>query len=73
MKILKYWKTQCAYKEEVHSRYEISLENYSKTINIEALTMIEMTKREILPAVISFAGKLAKGINEMKSEDYHLD
>ena len=59
-------------REEVHSRYEISLENYSKTINIEALTMIEMTKREILPAVISFAGKLAKGINEMKSTGLSL-
>ena len=34
--------------------------------------MIEMTKREILPAVMSFAGKLAKGINEMKSTGLSL-
>lgn len=59
-------------REEVHSRYEIILENYSKTINIEALTMLQMIKREILPAVINFAGKLAKGINEMKSTGLSL-
>lgn len=59
-------------REEVHSRYEIILENYSKTINIEALTMLQMIKREILPAVINFAEKLAKGINEMKSTGLSL-
>ena len=36
---------------ELHSRYEILLENYSKTVNIEALTMVDMARREILPAV----------------------
>lgn len=35
---------------EVHSRYEIYLENYVKTIRIEALTMVEMAMRQILPA-----------------------
>ena len=54
-------------REEMHSRYEICLENYIKTINIEALTMIEMTKRQILPAVIEFSTKIAKSINEIKS------
>lgn len=54
-------------REEMHSRYEICLENYIKTINIEALTMIEMAKREILPAVINFSTKVAKSINEIKS------
>ncbi len=54
-------------REEMHSRYEICLENYIKTINIEALTMIEMAKRQILPAVINFSTKVAKSINEIKS------
>lgn len=54
-------------REEMHSRYEICLENYIKTVNIEALTMIEMTKRQILPAVIEFSTKVAKSINEIKS------
>lgn len=54
-------------REEMHSRYEIQLENYTKTINIEALTMVEMAKRQILPAVIGFSTKIAKSINEIKS------
>ncbi|MHB1315188.1 MAG: glutamine synthetase III family protein [Christensenellales bacterium] len=45
---------------ELHSRYEIMLENYCKTINIEALTLIDMTKKDILPSVLSFEGELAK-------------
>ena len=47
---------------EIRSRYEISLENYSKVINIEALTMLDMAKKEILPAVGNYTGKIAKGI-----------
>jgi glutamine synthetase len=43
-------------KEELHSRYEIYLENYTKTVNIEALTMLEIAKRQILPASLIFAG-----------------
>lgn len=54
-------------REEMHSRYEIQLENYIKTVNIEALTMVEMAKRQILPAVIEFSTKVAKSINEIKS------
>ncbi len=40
---------------ELHSREEIQLENYSKVINIEALTAADMAKTEILPAVMKFA------------------
>ena len=47
---------------EVHSRYEIRLEIYCKTLNIEALTMIEMAKRDILPAVTGYSKKLADTI-----------
>lgn len=46
-------------ESEIRSRYEILLENYCKTIHIEALTMIDMAKREITPSVIEFQGKLA--------------
>ena len=47
---------------EVHSRYEIQLDVYSKTINIEALTMIEMAKRQILPAVNKYVSRLAEAV-----------
>ncbi|MFA6783949.1 MAG: glutamine synthetase III, partial [Sphaerochaeta sp.] len=45
---------------EMHSRYEIVMENYSKTINIEALTMVDMVRRQILPEISRFTGDLAK-------------
>ena len=48
---------------EVTSRQEIMFENYSKVINIEALTMLEMVTRDILPAVNAYTGKLAADIN----------
>ena len=51
---------------EVNSRYEILNEEYSKTIHIEALTMIDMINRQILPAVESFSSKLARTIKEKK-------
>ena len=45
---------------EVRSRQEILLENYSKIVNIEALTMIEMAMRDIIPAVNSYVADVAK-------------
>ena len=60
-------------KVEMESRYEISLENYIKTINIEALTMIEIAKRQILPAVIKFATNLAASINTIKATGLAVD
>ncbi|MDR0435073.1 MAG: glutamine synthetase III [Gracilibacteraceae bacterium] len=45
-------------EEEIRSRCEILLENYSKTIHIEALTMLEMLKKDILPAVTSYLNDL---------------
>jgi glutamine synthetase len=54
-------------KEELHSRYEIYLENYTKTVNIEALTMLEIAKRQILPASLTFTGRIAATIASMKS------
>ena len=44
---------------ELHSRYEITLENYCKTVNIEGQTMVEMARREILPAIEAYAHELA--------------
>ncbi|MBS6518481.1 MAG: glutamine synthetase III [Clostridium sp.] len=44
---------------EVSARCEIMFENYVKVLNIEALTMIEMARRDILPAVSRFSGELA--------------
>ena len=44
---------------EIQSRYEIMMENYCKTINIEALTMLEMAKKQILPAVLSYIKDLS--------------
>ena len=48
---------------EVTSRQEIMFENYAKVINIEALTMLEMVTRDIIPAVNAYTGKLAADIN----------
>ncbi|MDU4962304.1 MAG: glutamine synthetase III [Sporomusaceae bacterium] len=58
---------------EMESRYEIELENYIKTINIEALTMLEMAKREILPAAIRFAAFLAASVNSIKAAGPAVD
>ncbi len=44
---------------EVRSRYEICLENYCKTVNIEGLTMVDMARKEILPAVEAYLGNLS--------------
>lgn len=45
---------------EIHARYEIKLDNYCKVLRIEALTMLQMAKKDILPAVSEYTGKLAK-------------
>ena len=47
-------------EKEIESRYEILLDNYSKTINVEALTLIDIAERQLLPAVLGYALKLAE-------------
>ena len=47
-------------RTEIESRKEILYENYAKTLNIEALTMVEMAKREYIPAVEKYISALAK-------------
>lgn len=52
--------------KELESRYEIALENYVKQINIEAQVMIDMAKRQILPAAVGYTTTLASSINIIK-------
>lgn len=60
-------------KAEVESRQEIMFEHYIKTINIEALTMIEMAKRQILPSAIAFVSEVANSINAVKATGVAAD
>ena len=52
---------------ELHARYEILLENYSKVLRIEALTMLDMVQTDILPAVSDYTAKLVRTAAEKKS------
>ena len=47
---------------EMHSRLEIMLQHYRKMLNIEALTMVEMSKKDIMPAVSEFIGKISNNL-----------
>ena len=53
-------------REEVDARYNIHVENYNATIEIEARTMIDMIRKDILPAVSSYGAALCKGLAERK-------
>lgn len=52
---------------EVESRYEVKLEHYSKIINIEALTMLNMARQMYLPAVSGFSADIAATISSKKA------
>ncbi len=54
-------------KEEIHSRYEILLENYSKSIHIEALTMQEMVRKDLTEGIIAYEKDLSKEVVQKKS------
>ena len=58
---------------ELRSRCEIMLENYCKTVNIEALTMADMARREILPAVARYAADVAASAGKKLALDASLD
>jgi len=60
-------------RTELESRTEIILENYSKVINIEALTMLDMAKKQILPAGLEFAKELCDSVNAKKSAGVSAD
>ncbi|HIT33271.1 MAG TPA: glutamine synthetase III [Candidatus Faecousia intestinigallinarum] len=49
-------------REEFHARYQIHLATYAKTIRIEARTMVDMIRKQILPAVYAYTSALAKGV-----------
>lgn len=68
-----YEKHQVLNKTELESRYEINLEQYSKQINIEALTMIDMAKHKIIPAAVKYSTQLATSINAIKSASSAVD
>ncbi len=54
-------------KEELHSRYEIYLEQYAKHINIEAQTSIDMVNKLYIPEVIKYTSELAETIGKLKA------
>jgi len=54
-------------KTELHARAEILFENYSKLLHIEALTMLNMARRQILPAASQYAGILASSLQSLAS------
>ncbi|HIR93687.1 MAG TPA: glutamine synthetase III [Candidatus Egerieimonas intestinavium] len=54
-------------KEEIFSRYEILLENYSKTLNIEGKTMLEMVQKDLLPALYTYSRQLSETILSKRS------
>jgi glutamine synthetase len=58
---------------EMESRCEIQYEIYIKTVNIEALTMVEMSRRQILPAVIGYRSDLAASIGSVMAIDGAAD
>jgi len=52
---------------ELHSRYEIFMETYCKTVHIEALTIVDMVKGEIIPACLNYQDDLAKLLQRKKA------
>lgn len=54
-------------RTELESRAEVLYENYARTINIEAHAMTSMASKQIIPAVMAYAGSLADTVNSMKS------
>jgi len=60
-------------EKEVHSRYDIMVEQYSKTINIEALTMIDMAKLSIMPAVMGYITEVAQSISAVSAVSTKID
>ncbi len=52
---------------EIRARYEILLENYSKVLNIEALTMLDMANKDLLPAYTSYTKQLADAVASKKA------
>jgi glutamine synthetase len=60
-------------RTEIVSRTELLLENYIKTIHIEALTMIDLVHRQIVPAVLSYTSKTLDALSRKRSAGIPLD
>ncbi|WP_226377640.1 glutamine synthetase III family protein [Citrifermentans bremense] len=60
-------------EKEVHARYEIMVEQYVKTLNIEALTMIDMANQSIIPTAIEYATTVANSVNAVAAVSSKLD
>ena len=60
-------------RTEINGRADISLESYSKTVHIEALTLLEMVKRDIIPAISSYEGKLCETVTAKRNVSKTLD
>jgi len=60
-------------EEEIHARYEIKLNNYCKVLHIEALTMLDMAWKDILPAVSAYSKSLAEGALSKKALSDSID
>jgi glutamine synthetase len=54
-------------ERELHARYEVALEQYNKTVNIEAQLMVLMANRYILPAAFRYLGQLAQAVSAVKA------
>ena len=54
-------------ESELKLRENVLFDSYAKTINLEALTMIEMANKQIIPAVMDYEAKTAAGIKDLKS------
>src|SRR4029078_5820272 len=54
-------------ERELHARYEIMLEQYNKTVNIEGQLMVQMANRYILPAAFEYQTRLAQSVGAVKS------
>lgn len=60
-------------EREMRSRYDILIENYCKVLNIEALTMIDMARKDILPAVSAYVGSLAMTLSKKREAVSEVD
>mgnify|MGYP004452663349 FL=1 len=58
---------------ELRARHEVKLENYSKIIHIEALTMLDMARKDILPAMSAYSADLAAAVKEKSAISADLD
>ncbi|EAX98099.1 Glutamine synthase, putative [Trichomonas vaginalis G3] len=56
---------------ECHARYEVRVENYIQSVSIEAETLLHMMKREIIPAIIEYTGKVADSFNKIKKSGFN--